>query len=159
MLGWIAATWGALGVYLLLGSAVYRLYDVGLQAFGTPFHWWHWGLLALWATIMGYGQGYRGFQKKFSPRVAARVAYLKQHPTFIRLLFAPAYCMGYFGIERRQQILIILLTLTMVGLVLLLRILAQPWRGIVDLGVVVGLVWGLGSLGYSILREFQDSTA
>jgi DMSO/TMAO reductase YedYZ heme-binding membrane subunit len=31
-------------------------------------------------------------------------------------------------------------------LVLLVRLIQQPWRGIIDLGVVVGLAWGLISL-------------
>jgi len=32
------------------------------------------------------------------------------------------------------------------------RRLAQPWRGIIDAGVVVGLAWGVGSVVYYALR-------
>jgi hypothetical protein len=36
--------------------------------------------------------------------------------------------------------------LAIVGLVLLVGMLPQPWRGIVDAGVVVGLGWGIVAL-------------
>jgi hypothetical protein len=39
-----------------------------------------------------------------------------------------------------------------VALVLIVKSLPQPWRGIVDGGVVVGLAWGLVSLCASALR-------
>jgi hypothetical protein len=39
-------------------------------------------------------------------------------------------------------------------LIILVRFLAQPWRGIVDAGVVVGLAWGLISLAIFTLQAF-----
>jgi hypothetical protein len=33
--------------------------------------------------------------------------------------------------------------------------LPQPWRGIVDLGVVIGLAWGLVALGVFTVQAFS----
>ncbi len=38
------------------------------------------------------------------------------------------------------------LTLGIIVLILLVRLLPQPWRGILDAGVIVGLVWGFVAL-------------
>ena len=34
-----------------------------------PLTEWQWGLLVVWIIINAYSEGYRGFQKKFSPMV------------------------------------------------------------------------------------------
>ena len=43
-----------------------------------------------------------------------------------------------------------------VGFVLVIPYLAQPWRGIVDAGVVVGLLWGLITI---VVFAFQAFTS
>ena len=43
-----------------------------------------------------------------------------------------------------------------VSLVIAVRWLEQPWRGIVDAGVVVGLSWGLVSMAAFTLRALTD---
>lgn len=142
-LGTFGAAWGIGGVFLLIGSAVYRLTLLAFEAFSYTFHWYHWTALAAFALFMAYGEGYRGFQRGLAPRVAARARYLKDHPRSLHACLGPFFCMGYFHAPKKRQTASILLTLTMVGMILLLRTLDQPWRGIVDLGVVVGLIWGL----------------
>ncbi len=143
---WIAPLWGLSGIFLLLGWAVYRLTPRALEAIGMGLSTWQWVALALWTLLMGVAEGYRGFQKKFSPRVAARARYLRDRPTPVRAIFAPLFCMGYFHARRRTQITSISLTAGIVVLVVLVSFCAQPWRGIIDFGVVVGLVWGMVSL-------------
>jgi hypothetical protein len=44
-----------------------------------------------------------------------------------------------------------------VALVLLVRQLPQPWRGIVDAGVVVGLTWGALAITYFTVRALQGA--
>jgi hypothetical protein len=39
--------------------------------------------------------------------------------------------------------------------VLLVRMLPQPWRGLVDAGVVAGLIFGVGSIFYYLLQLKQ----
>ena len=50
--------------------------------------------------------------------------------------------MGFYRAPRRVIIVVWGITIGVVLLVQLVRILDQPWRGIVDAGVVVGLAWG-----------------
>lgn len=154
MLGSVAAFWGIAGISLLLGSAIVRLGEVAWQTFAHPMSWYHWAALVVSILFMGFAEGYRGFQKAFSPRVAARTFYLSRHVTPTRALLAPLFCMGYFHVRRRRQIVTICLTLGIVVLIQFVHMLAQPWRGIVDAGVVVGLTWGLISILLFTLKAF-----
>ena len=146
MTGTLGALWGVGGVALLLASAIIRLGQLGLAAFDHPFGGLHWLSLAAVVVFMAHAEGYRGFQQGFSPRVAARARYLREHPAPLRLVLAPLFCMGFFHATRRRRVTSFAVTGGIVLLVLLVRLLPQPWRGIVDLGVVTGLSWGLISL-------------
>lgn len=146
MLGNIAAAWGLGGVLGILGWAVYRLGEIGMESLGQDLSWYHWVVLVVWVIFMAHSEGYKGFQRGFSPRVAARIAYLRRHPRPLRVVLAPLFCMGFFDIERRRQIITFCLTLGILLLVQLVSMLSQPWRGIIDIGVVAGLIWGILSL-------------
>ena len=156
MLGQLGAAWGIGGVMLLLSYSITRLSSFMLDAFHYEFAWYHWLALILNVIYMAYSEGYYGFQRGFAPRVAARAKYLAEHPNLWHLLLAPVFCMGYFYIRRPRQIFIFVLTGMIVLFVLLLPYLAQPWRGIVDAGVVVGLVWGLITI---VVFAFQAFTS
>lgn len=146
MRGMVSAWWGIIGVALLLASAIYRLMPLAVDAFSYDFEWRHYVSLLGVIIFMAYAEGYRAFQHGFSPRVAARARYLKDNSTWTRLVFAPLFCMAFFHAVRRRQITSISVTAGIVMLVLGVRMLSQPWRGIVDGGVVVGLAWGVFSL-------------
>ena len=152
----VGAWWGVAGVAALLGSAIYRLTPMAVSAFSFEFHWYHTSTLALVVFFMAYVEGYRAFQQGFSPRVAARARYIKHQGRLSHMIFAPLFCMGFFHATRRRQITSISVTAGIIVLVLLVRLLDQPWRGIVDAGVVVGLAWGLVSL---ILFSIQALTS
>ncbi|GBD98224.1 hypothetical protein BMS3Abin07_00232 [bacterium BMS3Abin07] len=152
MIGAIGVVWGVAGILLLLGSAVYRLSARAAAAMSYDFTWYHWVALGLILVFMIYGEGYRGFQQRFSPRAAARAKYLKDHPSLLRSLLAPLFCMGYFHATRRRKIVSISLTTGIIILILLVHLIHQPWRGIIDVGVVAGLIWGIVSfLIFSIM--------
>lgn len=154
MTAWFGALWGLAGVMLLLGSAVYRLTPLAIEAFSYDWSWHHWVSLALMTFFMAYAEGYRAFQQGFSPRVAARARYLREHPNGLHTALAPLFCMAYFHAPRRRRITSISVTAGIIILVVLVRLLPQPWRGIIDGSVVVGLAWGLVSLmvfGYQAL--------
>ncbi len=154
LLGTLAATWGLGGIGLLLGGAVYRLTPLAIETFDSPLGILHWTLLIVWVVAMLVMEGYMGFQRSFSPRVAARARYLSENPNAVRILFAPFFCMGYFHATRRVQIKSILLTVGIGTLVLAVRQIAQPWRGIIDLGVVLGLTWGIVSIAVFTYMAF-----
>lgn len=155
-MGTLAALWGIIGICFILGSAIFRLSDIGLEAFSYSLSWYHWVIAIAWTAFMAIGEGYRGFQKGFSPRVAARIAYLQRNPTVLRLILAPLFCMGYFDIQRKRQIITFAITLTIIAVVQIVHLFVQPWRGLIDIGVVVGLAWGLISLLIFTVQAFTN---
>lgn len=142
-MGSIGAFWGFSGVVTLLGYAVYRLAPRAAEALNTPLTTVQWVFLIGFSAFMLVAEGYRGFQKKFSPRTAARVKHLHDHPRWHHVLFAPFFCMGYFHAKRKTRITAIALTLGIILLVTLVAYLPSPWRGLVDFGVVLGLSYGI----------------
>jgi len=152
----IGAFWGLAGVALLLGSAIYRLTPLAIDAFQYDWSWQHWLSFALMLFFMAYAEGYQAFQQGFSPRVAARARYLRDHPNALHAILAPFFCMAYFHAVKRRQIVSISVTAGIIVLVVLVRHLPQPWRGIIDGSVVVGLAWGLVSL---IVFAYQAFTS
>lgn len=142
--GRVAAVWGVLGVLLILGQALGRLGPLALEAMCGELSSAQWAVLIGWVVAMAYGEGYRGFHRRFSPRVVARAAHLARHPTLVRGLFAPFFCTSLFGASRRGVIVARVLVVSITAIVVMVKQLPQPWRGIIDAGVVVGL--GLGSL-------------
>ena len=153
MLGLVGAIWGILGLSYIFGSALFRLYPYAEELYGTTFAWYHWVGLVLSLAFMGYAEGYKGFHLKFSPRAAARALYLKNNPTIIRVLFAP-FCIGFFHATRKRKIVAYSLTLMILILIFSVRQLPQPWRGIVDAGVLLGLGWGLVSIWFFSAQAF-----
>lgn len=141
----IAAIWGTAGICLLIGSAIYRLTPMALEALEMGLTTWQWIALVGFTIFMLVTEGYRGFQKKFSPRTAARVRHLRDHPSVLHAVLAPLFCMGYFHAKRKTQLTAIILTLGIICLVVLVRLCPQPWRGIIDVGVVLGLTYGMAS--------------
>lgn len=142
-MGIIGAYWGVGGFALLLVFAIYRLTSITLQVGFNDLSWYHWLVLIANLMFMAYSEGYRGFQQSYAPRVAARARYLHNHPTLLRVLFAPLFCMGFFHAPRKRIISALVLTLGIVVLLMIFQRLPQPWRGLLDAGVVLGLAWGL----------------
>lgn len=151
-----AAAWGALGVIGVCGFAIWRLTPIVLAALELGLSPLQWFLICANVILMAWLEGYRGFQVKFSPRVAARALYLYRMPTplWMRLL-APVFCFGYFHASLRAKRVAWYGTLAIVGLILLIHQFDQPWRGIVDAGVVVGLSWGVATLIASSAATFR----
>lgn len=140
----------------MLAYAVVHLLGRSIEAFGHAWDWRHWSLLILNTAFMAHSEGYMGFQKSFAPRVVARAQALRERPSFLRLLLAPLFCMGYFHATRRRLLSIYTLTLGIVGLLVVFRYISQPWRGILDCGVVVGLSWGMASIVVLAVRAWLE---
>ncbi len=155
--GIIGSLWGVAGVLLLLGAAVYRLGIRAAEAFAIPWTPLQWVVFIAVLGVMAYSEGYRGFYRSFSPRVAARARHLRDHPVLGHVVFAPLFCMGYIHATRRRQMISLLMTIGIIGLVLLVRLLSQPWRGIVDAGVVVGLACGIVSVLWFASRTLTSA--
>ena len=142
-IGSIAAVWGVLGACAVLSLAVMRMYKQVNEGFQLPLGLAHYAVMIPWLFFMLYSEGYKGFQKGYSPRVAARGHYLRDHSTLLRAILAPLFCMGFFHSTKKRKIVIACLLVGVTGLVLLFQFIPQPWRGVLDLGVVLGLIWGI----------------
>ncbi len=100
--------------------------------------------------------GYMGLYKNFSPRVASRAKYLSQNPDLRNVIFAPLFCMALFHTNRNRQLLSAGFLLVMTLMVIVIKFIDQPWRGIIDFGVILSLVFGLISLLVFTAQAFQN---
>lgn len=155
----LAAWWGILGIALLLTRALTRLLPHALQPWlSGSMSWGHQGLYLAWVVLNAYAEGYRGFQLRFCPRVIARARSLHVAPVIWHALLAPAYCMALFAAPKRRIVVSWILVLAIVLAVTLVRRMPQPWRGIIDGGVVAGLFWGLVALLWQSRALFATDT-
>ena len=150
-----AGIWGVLGFSALLGKAIYQLTPLAIAALRMPLDAIQWAALAAWVVVAAWSEGYRAFQLQLAPRLAARAQYLTAHPKPLFVVLAPFYCMGLIHATRKRLITSWSVLLGVVGLVIAVRLLDQPWRGIVDAGVVIGLSWGLVAIGYYFVRGLR----
>lgn len=152
--GIVAMLWGAGGFVALLLVAAYRLSLLAVDSLDYDWSAVHHALLVVNTGVMAWFEGYRGFQRSYSPRLAARARFLLHRATPLQAALAPLVCMGFVNAPRRRMISTWLLTAGIVAVVLVYRSLPQPWRGILDAGVVVGLLWGAAATVYHVARAF-----
>ncbi len=146
-------SWGLGGILYVLIVGVLGLWVRADEALRMDLSAVHWAFTIPWVVFMAYSEGHRGFHRSFSPRVVARAWALGRNPLPLRVALAPLFCMGFFHGTSRRILVSWLLSLFIVVLVLVVRLLPQPWRGLVDLGVVVGLSWGSVSIAYLTLQS------
>lgn len=145
--------WGIGGVLLLIGSAVWRLSPRAFELQQHALSGWQWFLLLAFIGFMLYSEGYKGFHLNFAPRVVVRAKGLQDSGNALLYLLAPLVCMGYLHATRKRQLISFTITFAIIALVLLVRLLPQPWRGIVDAGVVAGLGLGILSILWFWLQQ------
>jgi hypothetical protein len=149
----VIAAWGVAGVVAILISAIARLTPLALEpVLAYTMTTLQWAVYVLWSVFNGYVEGYRGFQKGYVPRVVARAFWLGEHPRPLLVLLAPFFCSGLIHATRRRLITSWCLVFGIYGIVQLVRMLEQPWRGILDAGVVVGLAYGTLALVVAFAR-------
>lgn len=157
VMGRLAAAWGVLGVVALLAQALARLGPRALEALRMELGLVHWIVLAAWVAFMAHAEGWRGFHLRFSPRVVARAQTLAHGGNVLHGLLAPAYCMSLLHASRRGLIVAWCVVVGIFGLVAVVSTFTQPWRGIVDAGVVVGLGIGLASILWHAARAMTGT--
>lgn len=144
MLGSVIMTWALGGVTAILAFAILRLSPRVAEAFALDLGRGHYVFAVVFTLFMLYSEAWRGFHKKFSPRVLSRALHLAHNGSTPHRVLAPLFVMSYFHSTKRRVIATWTLSAMIVGFVLLMRLLEQPWRGLADLGVVIGL--GAGTL-------------
>ncbi len=144
----LGVTWGLGGVLALLVFAIYRLAPLAFELADLRLNLLHWSALIFSVAYMSYAEGYQGFHLGFAPRVVVRAQYLWRNPGPGFVLLAPLFCMGFVHATRRRKIATFGLTVMIVCFIAIARQLPQPWRGILDAGVVAGLTIGICSILY-----------
>lgn len=139
----LAALWGVAGFTLLLTLAIQRLAMQALAAIDGGLGPLQWAILVAFALAMAYLEGYRGFQQRYAPRFARRIITIRDGSSALEAVLAPLFAMGFFRATRRELVTTYLLLLLVLAFVFLFRSLPQPWRGVLDAGVVIGLAWGV----------------
>lgn len=151
--GILAASWGVAGQLILVAvpaALLLRAATRGLdRADLGPAHW---ALAAASLLLLGYFQGYRGFQRGYAPFVAARAAHLARHPTAWHALAAPLHVCGLIAATPRRRARAAALFAVMPVLALAVGRLPDPYRAILDLGVAFGLAWGAVALAAFAVR-------
>jgi hypothetical protein len=137
------AAWGVFGVVAIIGNAIYRLTPLAIEPFREDMlATWQIAAAATWTLFAMYSEGYKGFQRAFAPRVVARGFYLARNPRPVHVLLAPLFCMAFFHATRRRLIVAWAFLSVLILMIIGVQMLEQPWRGMVDTGVVAGLLWG-----------------
>jgi hypothetical protein len=149
---YLGVGWAVIGLTLIFVSAMVRLVPHAIEALGAGLSFGSWIILLVWCAFMLFTEGYKGFQKQFSPRFAARALYLLNNPRPAYLLLAPLFCAGFICTTSKRKLSVLLLSLGIVLLVVGVRHIAQPWRGIIDIGVIIGLLYGLVTIYYLTIR-------
>jgi len=121
-----------------LGSRAWLTIAAGLSA---P----QWiGLIVATATLL-YFEGYRALQLRFAPEVVQR-AIACAHGSTSTSILAPLYALALCGPDRSAVIRGRLVGAGIVAAIVIVRQVPHPWRGVIDGGVAVALLWGLGAL-------------
>lgn len=156
-----SAGWAVLGVEWVLLDALIRLWPRALEPLRSP-EALPWDVTLTYAGSMlflGFFEGYRGFQRSFAPRVAARALFVANHPSLLRVLLAPLFAMGLFGATRRRLLASWLLLVGIVAIIVAVHQLPPDYRAAIDGGVIVGLGWGAIAVAASFARALFHGPA
>lgn len=152
--------WGVAGVVAYLSYGVAKVVPIVLEGLDSVTEQWQWGLLAVTVLFFAYVEGYKGFQLGFSPRVVSRAYVVSEErdelPVWHKAL-APAFCIGYFHGTTKRVITSWAVTTVIFLVVIGVRELPNPYRAIVDAGVIVGLAWGILSIIVLFLLQLSSN--
>lgn len=155
----LVQAWGALGCAAYLAYGMKKVVPVVREGIAMIKTREQWALLVATLVFFAYVEGYRGFQKGFSPRVVSRAWAVSERsedaPMWHKLL-APMFCIGYFHGTRARIIASWAVTAAVFLVVVGVRRLANPYRAIIDAGVIVGLLWGSASVLILFARSLLE---
>lgn len=145
----LIATFAIAWIFWILGSALRRIVPLAVQPWlDGSMSTGQKALYLAFAVFNAYAEGYRGFQLRYCPRVVGRAVHLGANPKPLHLVLALPFVMSLFHAQRRQRITSWVLIVGLTLLIAWVKTIPQPWRGIIDGGVVIGLGWGLVSVAW-----------
>jgi hypothetical protein len=139
----LAGLWAVAGIALLFGRATWALGSRGAATVAAGLQPVEWLILAGLVGVFLYGEGVLALQRKWVPRVCARIEQLRDGAPLPYRLLAPFYAMSLLGGPARGVLRAWAGVVAIILAVLVVSRFPQPWRGIVDLAVAAALGWGL----------------
>jgi hypothetical protein len=140
--------WAIGGIVSLLLYAIYRVFPHAAELMNQTLTPIIVLILIVNVGLMLYSEGYKGFQKRFNPRVITRAKQANG-------LLAPLYALGYYNAPRHELVKSYCFTLLLIVVIIIVQAVPQPWRGILDAGVVVGLTYGTAALIIQSIKRYN----
>lgn len=149
----VAPAWAVLGVSALFATASYRLGERGVGVIRDGLGGWEWMALAGLTLVFVYGEGFLALDRNWVPGLMRRARELREERSVVVRLLAPLYGLSLIGAPPAKLLPSWLGTVAIVGAILVIRALPDPWRGIIDFAVAAALAWGL----VAILRRLPSA--
>jgi hypothetical protein len=149
----VVSAWTLLGVAALFATSIVRLGSRGIATIQRGLEWGEWSGLIFLTVAFVYGEGFRALDRRWVPRLLERALLLRDDPRLSVRLLAPLYGLALVGVGRGDLIRGWLVVAAILGAVLTVRVLPDPWRGIIDFAVAAALSWGL----VAILRRVPEA--
>lgn len=149
----VGAIWGVVGIIALLTWAIVRLTPYAVAAISEGLSGWQWAVLVAWSLFMVITEGYDGFYRHLAPRIVERAQHIHRSGDMVEIILAPLYCFGYFRASRKRLLISYTAIVLIIGAIIIVQQVPQPWRGIIDAGVVIGLVCGVWAIIVTALRH------
>lgn len=150
------AVWGMGGTIFFLIYACYRLWGYAWELQYNDLTIFQLYILILWTAYMLYTEGVKAFGRQFSPRVAARSQYLARQGNRLQIILAPLFVFGYFHTTRMRLIVTYSLTVFIIVLIVGIRFLPHPWRAIIDMGALLGIMYGTATVLWFAGRAWRS---
>lgn len=141
-----AALWSLVGVCALFGFAIVRLGGRALNTLAAGLTPGQWVLAGASTVAFVYFEGVLALQRRWVPRLIERARELRRGSPPLHRVLAPLYAMSLIGASARHVRRAWTLLGSIVLAVLLVGLLDEPWRGIIDLAVAMALAWGVVSI-------------
>ncbi len=143
----LVSVWAIIGVLASLLGAVRRLSPYVLEAFADfELGALHIVFTVVWTVFMLWSEGHRGFYRGFAPRVAGRALAIARERNPIYVVLAPLVAWGLLKSTPARKLRSLFVIGAVVFAIVMVRLAPQPWRGLIDVGVVAGLAWGAGAV-------------
>ncbi len=147
--GIAAGTWGILGFTVLVARALLGMSPEIGDMLATPLNAWHQIGLVVIVLVFGLGKGYFIFRQRFCPSYVSRIGELSLPPVkLLNAVLAPLYCLNLIGAERRQLVRGYAIVTGIILMIISVKIVPSPWRGMILTGVALALTWAALEIAY-----------
>jgi hypothetical protein len=148
-----APLWAMAGVTLLFAEPSIRLGARAARTVAAGLRPGEWVAFVVVCATLLYAEGHRALQRRLAPSVVARVLGLRHDRRRTAALLAPLHVLSLVHAEPRTLARAWLGAGLIAAAAASVRALPAPWRGIVDGGVALALLWGVVSIWVRFVSE------